>query len=243
MKTLLGLVSSLISLTLSSAIYADNLGVHGGIGYWAFEAKGDVINNVSIQDNFDIKDESGLTGYLAFEHPVPLIPNIRGSFTEISDETDGNVLATNFVFNGVPFVAGQTVNTELDLSHADVTFYYELIDVGFDADLGITARYYSGDFSIDSVREDFDTWVPLLYGSIKLGLPLSGLYVGADFNGDGDIIDYSARVGWATDNFIFPEFGIEAGYRNMTIDASSSKIGVGLDTDVAGAFVNLTAHF
>ena len=54
MKTSLGLVSSLISLTLSSAIYADNLGVHGGIGYWAFEAKGDVINNVSIQDNFEI---------------------------------------------------------------------------------------------------------------------------------------------------------------------------------------------
>ena len=124
-----------------------------------------------------------------------------------------------------------------------MTLYYELIDVGFDADFGLTGRYYSGDFSIDSVREDFDTWVPLIYGSVKFGLPLSGLYVGADFNGDGDIMDYSARLGWATENFIFPEFGIELGYRNMTIDTGSSKLGVGLDTEVAGAFVNLTAHF
>ncbi|MFT6038757.1 MAG: hypothetical protein ACI9TP_001549, partial [Candidatus Azotimanducaceae bacterium] len=72
-------------------------------------------------------------------------------------------------------------------------------------------------------------------------------YFGGDINyasyGGNQIADYAVKVGWETENFILPEFGIEAGYRSFSIDADADDLDVNVDTQVDGVFLNLTGHF
>ena len=132
----------------------------------------------------------------------------------------------------------------MDLSHTDLTLYYELIDVGMDLDLGLTARYLEGEVELNNVRESAEVLLPMIYLRGKFNLPFTGTYIGgqvnaASYSGDS-ILDGDVKVGWQTENFIFPEFGVEAGYRQFSIDADESVL---IDLEMDGVFVNLTAHF
>tara|TARA_E500000331_G_scaffold98259_2_gene95003 strand:+ start:6825 stop:6989 length:165 start_codon:yes stop_codon:yes gene_type:complete len=54
------------------------------------------------------------------------------------------------------------VATTIDLTHTDLTLYYEIIDIGFDFDVGITARSLEGQVQMDMTTEDVDEIIPLL---------------------------------------------------------------------------------
>ena len=225
---------------------ADFIGIHVGAGAWNSGFSGDIIDNVSLDGDLNVQGDTGSYIYAAFEHPVPLIPNIKIARTMLEDSGNGN-LSTNFDFNGTNYVVNEAVMTELDLSHTDFTLYYEVIDTGMDLDVGITARYFNGEVGLNGNREELDVILPMLYGRAKVGLPFSGLYVG----GEGNIVSYSgnqlsdlsAHIGWETENFIFPEFGVQLGYRRLSLDVSEEDADVAVDARVDGAFVNITAHF
>ena len=51
------------------------------------------------------------------------------------------------------------------------------------------------------------------------------------------------KVGWETENFILPEFGIAIGYRSLSIDGDASDIDLQTDVTIDGAFITLTGHF
>jgi len=225
---------------------ADFLGVYVGAGYWNQGVGGDAIADVSLKDELRISDTSGLQAYVRFEHPIPLVPNIRVARSEISDSSVG-LLTNPVTFNGVPFVSGQTVTSSIDMSHTDVTLYYEIVDIGIDLDVGLTGRIMDGELGMGGVIEQTNTILPLIYLAGKAGLPFSGLYLAGDVNGlgigDAKIADYSLKLGWETDSFILPEVGVELGYRRFVIDAAGSDIDFVVDMDVDGFFLNLTGHF
>ena len=239
--------STIIATLLFPAFaQADFLGVFVGGGVWNSGFSGDIISDVSLDGDLNIDGDTGSYIYAAFEHPIPLIPNIKIARTTMEDSADGS-LSSNFDFNGTNYVVNETVRTELDLTHTDFTLYYEVIDTGIDLDLGITARYFSGDVALNGNREDIDVVLPMLYASAKIGLPFTGTY----FGGEGNIVSYSGNqladlavhVGWETENFILPEFGVQLGYRRFTLDVSEEDADVAVDVTVDGVFVNLTAHF
>jgi len=238
--------AAIAALTIPVAAQADFIGIHVGGGAWNSGFSGDIIADVSLDGDLNIHGDTGSYIYAAFEHPVPLIPNIKVARTTMDDAATGN-LSTNFDFNGTSYVVNETVMTELDLSHTDFTLYYEVIDTGLDLDLGITARYFNGDVGLNGNREAIDVVLPMLYGRAKIGLPFTGTYIG----GEGNIISYSGNqladlavhIGWETENFIFPEFGVQLGYRRFTLDVSEDDADVAVDARADGVFVNLTAHF
>ncbi len=237
----------LLTLMLASAsARADFLGVYVGAGYWNQGMSGDAIGDVSIQDELRFSDSSGLQAYVRFEHPVPLLPNVRVARSEIEDSSVG-LLTGPVSFQGVTFTSGQTVNTSIDMTHTDVTLYYELVDIGIDLDVGITGRIMDGQLAMGGAIEQTNTVLPLVYVAGKVGLPFSGLYVAGDVNGLGfgnaKIADFAVKLGWETDSFFLPEFGVELGYRRFVIDASASDIDFVVDMDVDGLFLNLTGHF
>ena len=237
------LMISFLLLLVSCVVKADFIGIFGGAGYWKGDIGGDVITDVSIGDELGVSGDGGNYFYVALEHPIPLVPNVKIARTNIEDSGSG-IVGTTFTFEGATFSTGQSVSTKVDLTYTDFTLYYELVDVGFDLDLGLTARQFVGELQVDAVKEDANGIVPMLYASTKIGLPLSGLYVGAEVNGtsfSGDsLIDYAVKVGWETENFILPEVGVEAGFRRLSIDSDDN---VDLDLEVDGVFINLTAHF
>ncbi len=236
-----------ISLCLGSSVAsADFIGLYIGAGSWRADFSGEVLDVVSVSSDLALNRAANLHAYVALEHPVPLLPNVRLARSEVSDSGEGT-LSSAFSFEGVGFVPDQQVTTDLDMTHTDVTLYYELWDTGLDFDAGVTFRLLDGSLAIDGVRQEITAPIPLAYLRWKQPLPFTGLYLGADVHGIGfsesKITDLALRVGWETENFILPEFGIEGGYRRWTIDGDADDIDVGVDVEVDGFFVNLTAHF
>lgn len=222
---------------------ADSIGLHLGGGYWDTGFSGSVISGVSIESELDIESAGSNYVYLHIEHPLPFIPNLRAARTNI-DESGIGTLSTNFAFEGTNFAVGQAVASHVDMSHTDLTLYYELIDTGADLDFGLTVRYLEGEVSLNGISESAEAILPMLYLRGKFNLPFTGTYIGAQANvisysGDS-MLDADLKLGWQTENFIFPEFGVEAGYRTFDIDVDESLL---IDLEMDGVFVNLTAHF
>ncbi|MEX0941469.1 MAG: TIGR04219 family outer membrane beta-barrel protein [Pseudomonadales bacterium] len=235
-----------LALTLAvtcTAAQADFIGIYAGAGTWNADFSGDVISNVSLDSDLNLTGTNANHFYAAFEHPIPLIPNIRVARTAIDDSGTG-ALTSSFTFAGQTFTASQPVNSKLDLTHTDITLYYELVDIGFDLDVGITGRVFDGEVVVNTAREDLEGTLPMLYARTKIGLPFTGTYVNASINTIGSRhSDYTLAIGWETENFILPEFGIEAGYRNLSVDLDESDVDVVVDAKLDGVFINLTAHF
>jgi outer membrane protein len=233
-------------ILLSTPSFADFLGIYAGVGGWDSEFTGDVVSDVDVEDELGLSSDISNSFYVAFEHPVPLIPNVRVARTSLQESGMGTV-SLGFVFEGVPFSADQDITADLDLTYTDFTLYYEIWDVGFDFDVGLTVRQLDGSMQIDDVIEDIDEYLPAVYVAGRIGLPFSGVFLGAEINGisysGNTIADYAVKIGWETSSFIFPEFGIEAGYRNIGLETQEEDVGVAVDVGIGGVFVNLVAHF
>jgi outer membrane protein len=232
-------------LLTTSAAKADFVGIHGGAGYWESQIGGDIlIDQVNLEDDLNLTGNGSPHFWFALEHPVPLLPNIRVAATQIEDSGNG-AISQDFVFLGTSYTVSEEVYTEVELTHADVTLYYEIIDIGMDLDVGVTARWIDAKVRIDDFTDAADVVVPMIYARAKVGLPFSGGYFAgnvnaANYRGNG-LTDFTVKVGWETENFIFPEFGIEVGYRDFSLNADDSDLY--FDVNAEGAFLNLTAHF
>jgi len=225
---------------------ADFLWVYAGAGYWNTNYSGSLIANVSVEDELNIRSGSSSYLYVAFEHPLPLVPNIKVARTGIQDNGNGT-LARDFTFGGTTYSSSEPVVTDIELTNTDVTLYYEVVDLGMDLDIGLTGRFFQGGVSLNGTRQDINGFLPMIYGRARFGLPFTGTWVGGDINYMGfsgnQIADYAVRVGWETENLILPEIGIEGGYRRFSLDANADDLDVNIDTQVDGFFVNLTGHF
>jgi len=195
---------------------------------------------VDLQSDLGLDDESGNVIYLAFEHPVPYLPNIKLQQTEL--EINGNSQGVDFDFDNQNF--STSIISEIDLSHTDATFYWELLDNYVSVDVGLTARWFDGDIKIretgsnSSANEKLDAVVPLLYSGVRVDLPLNGLYASVSGNflgtGDNSFLDYQATVGYES---AF-RFGVEAGFRRLDLDLDDVD-NVEADVTVDGAFIGL----
>lgn len=237
---------ALVLILTGLSARADFLGVYFGGGFWNTDLEGDVVSDVNVVGELGVEGDTANYVYFAFEHPIPLVPNLRLERTGISDTGTGT-LANDVTFAGQTFPAGSTVEADINLTSTDVTAYYELLDLAVDLDVGLTARIFTGDLRIDTGTEDITGGVPMLYARGKVGLPFTGTYLSADINTvswkDNQLTDYSLIIGWEIENFILPEFGIEGGYRRWTLTLDEDDFDVGVDTDLDGLFINLTAHF
>jgi len=235
-----------VLILLSTPSFADFLGIYAGVGAWNNDFTGDVVSGVDIDDELGISSDTANSLYVAFEHPVPFVPNIKVARASLKDSGNGTISA-GFVFEGVSFPLNQNVTADLDLTFTDFTLYYEIWDTGFDFDVGLTARKFSGEMQIDLVKESIDDYLPMVYVAGRVGLPFSGVFLGAEVNAlsysGNTLADYAVKIGWETSSFIFPEFGIEAGYRRFSLNTEEEDVGVDVDIAVGGVFINLVAHF
>ncbi len=239
----LTILMSLCMLFSASGVRADTIGFEAGAGYWHAALDGNVIGSVDLGSELDLDRDAAVYAYAQLEHPIPFIPNFRLAKTQLKEEGQGTLAAAT-VFEGVGFLSGQAVSSEIDLSHTDATLYYELLDLGVELDLGLTARFIEGELTLNGVAESADIVFPMLYLSTQLDLPFTGTYFSgkvqaASYSGD-KIFDADLSIGWRTENFILPEVGVEFGYRKFDIDLDDS---VRLDLTADGAYLNAVVRF
>lgn len=216
---------------LPAAASADVIGFEVGGGSWNHEPSGEIRYSdagitgdaLDVDDDLGLSDDSEAFYWLALEHPVPILPNIRVQGTALSAEGGGAVSAR---FGGTTY--NEAVDSKLVLDHTDLTFYWELLDNVVSLDLGLTARYIDGSAEVasrsDPTKRDrvsFSGVIPMAYGDVEVNLPL-GFSVGAGANflavGDSEVSDLNARLVWKSGLGL----GVTAGYRvlNMTLDES-----------------------
>ena len=222
------------------------VGVYAGAGMWSAGPGGNIGDSAIDVDALGMSDESGASVYVAFEHPIPLWPNTRLQHTRLGSRGEGT-LSRRFRLHDVEFLAGETVSTELDLTHTDIVMYYELLDNMISLDLGWTLRLFDGHASVASrsgtlsESVDIDFPVPMAYGRALIELP-AGFSLGATAHFIGysgnSLQDLSAHVAYTFGAIV--DIGVEVGYRRFAV-----KLDEDAQTDVAldGPYVAVALHF
>jgi outer membrane protein len=214
---------AILAASASITTQADIIGASAGAYMWKQSWDGDVkagSQSVSMNDDLGYDDETGKSFYVALEHPIPVLPNIRLQRTDL-DITETGTLSKSFTFDGKPYVQSENVNSTTDLTHTDATLYYEILDNWVNLDVGLTVRMFDGEVSIKGTSGegsiDIDAPVPMAYVNARFDLPLTGLYATALANvisyGDNSVTDMSVGLGYE-----FGVIGLELGYRNFDVD-------------------------
>ncbi len=251
MKKFLATTMLIIASTPAFAIDATPFfSVYAGAGGWATEVSGDLGGTSTDVEDLGIDDETNNYFYVAFEHWVPVIPNVRLEQSSISTKGTGTI-STVFNFADANFTADSEVATEIDITMLDAVLYYEIAMF----DVGLTFRQFDveveavGTIGADSgaIRsEEVDGVLPMLYVQTKIDLPFTGLYVTGAANyisyDDKSVTDFRAALGYGIELSIVAEIGLELGYRSFAIDLGDEDDFEG-DISFSGAYLGANIKF
>jgi outer membrane protein len=250
-KTVLSL--GLIALCMSHTSKADTLlGLYIGAQGWNMETAGGFSED-GTNTEFNFKDQSQPNLYVAFEHPLPLIPNIKLQRTEM--ETSGDVLLDrNFVFGGKLFSINSEATSDVQLTTTDIILYYELFDndlISFD--VGLNAKYIDGELLVTDKddptvngREEFSGPIPMFYSRLAVGMPLTGFgaFVEGSFLSvdDHTLSDYQAAITYSLIENLAIDVTFQLGYRSVSLELEDLD-GIYSDLKFKGAYAGLEVHF
>lgn len=236
---------------LSPFAQADNLKLEAGANNWSFDIDGTArYKNKSSSNDLDVNDDLGYDDddlnsyYFSFEHPVPILPNIRVSRTDLDSSANGQ-LTKDVTYGGINFGVNENVSSEIQLDQTDITMYYQLFDTVLDIDLGVNAKYIDSHSRITGAVSGTETadvsgWVPMLYAGLGAELPLTGMSVSAGGSyvayQDSKFYDYALKASYITPWYL----GVDVGYRSIRLDLDDFD-GSYADVEFDGPFAG--AHF
>lgn len=186
------LATALCLLAAPTIASADILAFKAGAAAWLAEGSGPA---------FDAGEEQQLALTAAFEHPVPIIPNIKLRYWEYAEDDR---------------------NRPLELTTLDAILYYEIFDnplVDLDLDLGVSATNFQNGRAPG--RGSFEGWLPQLYGTVHVPIFGSdlGVYGEATATNWDDTSAYDLEAGLAyTLGMPVLDLSVRLGYRQVEND-------------------------
>lgn len=226
---------------------ADVISFTIGGGVWNETPEGNIIQPsnaptpvVDVKNNLFWTEES--QGYLfaTLEHPVPILPNVRLTYTSLDHAGSGT---TSFDFDGVTY-SGNVAN-DFTIEQTDLLLYYEVLDNVVSLDLGLNVRLLDISFTINdgtnNTSESVSAPVPMIYGMVG-GSPWPGVLLSAEANymtlSGSTVSDFNAKISYTTDFFV----GFEAGYRTETIELEDVD-NTDANLDFKGPFIGAYVKF
>ncbi len=234
----------LVLSILTSTVNADTLGLYVGGGSWKHDPTGTfgTIGNdtLDVKSDLNYTDESDTYFYAAFEHFIPLIPNIRiekATFNHTGETINLTGTGINLNFNNT-LVSG---NSSINIDTIDAIIYWSLLDNWINFDLGLNLRTLDADFSIDTEIISVSETIPMLYLSAQFDLPFSGLSIGADINtlSISDVTYQDIRLRAIYEIGLV---GFEAGYKSTTIELDDVS-NLNADLEFKGITIGAFLHF
>lgn len=251
MKTTAAAIFIIMSSGISSVIQAAPLtDITVKASYWQADYSGELGSGGQIAKiselGFTDKDQNVIT--LELRHAVPVLPNIRIQDTGLQADASGT-LTRQLVFNDQTFSASTDVDTDLDLSHTDVTLFYSPVDNWITVDVGITARYFQAKAMVSSstleAKEVLDEWIPMGHLGLGIELPMTDFYVGTSINAIGyqgnNITDVSLLIGYQASVVAGVDLITELGYRDFSVEVDDNDFEG--DVKVDGIYVTLGITF
>lgn len=235
------LLSLLTSSLLTTAVYADTIGVEAGVAYWNSSLSGNIAYN---KQNVELDKDLGLDSdtksnyfWAIIEHPLPIIPNIKIEQTNFS--TEGNT-SSNINFYGTNYTSNE--KTELVLDQTDFKLYYELLDNWVNIDAGFNFKKLDGHLKVGNDIESIDAIIPMLYLKGKFDLPFSGFSIEADLNyasySGSKVFDFKAGALYETSI----GFGATLGYKKQKLVLDDiDKFDA--DMTIDGLYLGVFYHF
>lgn len=246
---LLALPMALVAMTSG----ADALGVWVGANYWDYDVSGTAryksknsADDIDVNDDLGYDDDTLTSFYAIFEHPAPLIPNVKVVSTNIDSDANGTV-SRNFTWGDINFEANEEVRSDIQLDQLDVALYWRILDNVANLDVGINAKYIDADATITgntsgSATADVSGIIPMLYVGGGIDLPLTGLGVSADGAYSGyegsSVYEFNVRATYDSPWFL----GIEAGYRKLKLDLDDFDDSYA-NLEFDGPYLGVYVHF
>ncbi|MBL4764120.1 MAG: TIGR04219 family outer membrane beta-barrel protein [Colwellia sp.] len=243
---------SLAALLCTSAQADTLLGLYIGGHMWVNQAEGSFGEGSDNQAAFNFNDENQGGFFVAIEHPIPLIPNIKIASTTL-DTVGGATISGSFTFEGETYSANSALDTTFDASYVDYTFYYELFDNDLlTFDFGITARDLESQITVveqattQNSNLSVSGIIPLLYVNTVIGLPFTGFNVFAEANflsyDDNTVYDYQIGVSYELLDNLAIDLDLILGYRAVKLELNDID-DLYSDLTFDGVFAGAIIHF
>ncbi|MBE1276435.1 TIGR04219 family outer membrane beta-barrel protein [Enterovibrio baiacu] len=145
-------------------------------------------------------DDTNVQGsyYAAFEHFIPLVPNAKIRYTDVSSS------------------GANTPN--VDFTQYDFIAYYEILDndlISFD--IGLNLQKFEGNWG----SQNFDEWQPNVYSDVRLGIPATPVSLFGSFSfgsyDETSTVDGEAGILF-TLGLVAADLNFKAGYRVQDYD-------------------------
>ncbi|UNW06927.1 TIGR04219 family outer membrane beta-barrel protein [Acinetobacter variabilis] len=221
----------LLGLGLSSIGHADVIGLKADASYWNFDGYSQSAN--AGKQDLDRQGTAQLS--VAFEHPVPLLPNAKIKYVNLDSNSE----------QSTPLNAA-----DIELNNIDYILYYELLDTIVHADIGAGLTNLDGTVrNLNAgvlTQYDLDEYSPLLYATAGVKLPLTGMSAKAEavYSHGSDIkkTDVQAELQYDFIDNLLVDVGAKVGYRIMNIDAEQNNA-PDLELEFKGPYIGLDIHF
>jgi len=243
----------LATMIATSFSMADFIGGEVDVGYYTHNPSGTAQykgDSIDVENDLKWENEQDIFFKAYFEHPIPIIPNIKVGYTDFSHSGDG-IANQSFRFSGREYSNRSTISSNMDLKMYDITLYYEFLDNWLSLDAGVNLKYIDGDISVKGVDSngrpvyestDFQVPIPMLYGKVRLDVPATDL----SFQVEGNYISYDDNMLYdmeAGARYTFAlGFGIEAGYKLFKINIEDVS-DFSMDTNFDGFYGKLVWDF
>jgi len=221
----------LLGLGLSSIGHADVIGLKADASYWNFDGYSQSAN--AGKQDLDRQGTAQLS--VAFEHPVPLLPNAKIKYVNLDSNSE----------QSTPLNAA-----DIELNNIDYILYYELLDTIVHADIGAGLTNLDGtvrNLNAGALTQyDLDEYSPSLYATAGVKLPFTGMSAKAEavYSHGSDIkkTDVQAELQYDFIDNLLVDVGAKVGYRIMNIDAEQNNA-PDLELEFKGPYIGLNIHF
>ena len=235
-----------LSAILALGASADTFGLEMGAAAWASKTSGNIEykgDSIDLEKDLGYEDLNTNFIWASFEHPIPLIPNIKIQHTKIEDTASkiSNVTFDNKSFSG-------NISSSLQLNQTDFIAYYELLDNWVNLDVGINGKFIDASVGVKDTsttpasNKNLEYIIPMVYAKARFDLPFSGLSAETDLSyityEDSEFYDLKGGLLYETSFGL----GATAGYRmeKLQLDDISD---VNSNIEIKGAYAGLFYHF
>lgn len=234
-KAVLLSVMAACGLSYGTAQADTFFGAYAGAQIWSMETDGKLVSN-NVETSVFYDDERRGSFYVAIEHPVPMLPNLR-------------VIRSNMETKG-----GTGLTGTLDLKSTDYVLYYELFDNEvLSLDAGISGKDIDGDLSFENKAvpnskqsKSVSEIIPMLFARGEIGLPGTSFGLMAQVStqpfGSENSYDYQAALTYDLLDNMAMDTKIQLGYRQFSLEVDELK-NLSPELEFSGEFLGLEVHF